>query len=262
MMSISTPPVWNPAQYLSFSDYRLRPALDLISQISAASPQTIYDLGCGAGNVTRILQQRWAGTKLFGIDSSADMLTVARNKSEGIEFLQEDLLGWSPAESADILFSNAALHWVDDHEALFPRLISWLKPQGILAIQMPRNHNAPSHTLIAESAAAGPWRAKLFPLPVPKPVRAPDYYYSLLAPLLGGLQIWETEYLQVLDGENPVVEWTKGTTLIPILNRLDESERKAFIDDYTSRIKQAYPQQANGRTLFPFRRIFMIGKVS
>ncbi|HSB45940.1 MAG TPA: methyltransferase domain-containing protein [Nitrospira sp.] len=258
-MSNASVPVWNPSQYLGFADYRLRPAIDLISQMSVERPGTIYDLGCGAGNVTKVLQERWPLARIFGVDNSAEMLKVARAKVVGVEFLDKDLFNWAPPEPADILFSNAALHWLGDHETLFPRLVSWLKPGGTLAIQMPRNHMAPSHTLISDSAGAGPWREKLTPIPGPRNVGAPEDYYSLLAPLLGGLRIWETEYLQVLTGENPVVEWTKGTTLVPILSLLDEPDRSAFLADYSARIRRAYPPCADGKTLFPFRRLFIVG---
>jgi trans-aconitate 2-methyltransferase len=249
---------WDPAQYLKFAGPRLRPAIDLLQRIDAESPGTVYDLGAGAGNVTRLIAARWPAARIVGIDGSAEMLAKAAAENPQIKWQQADLAIWQPERPADVIYSNAALHWLDDHNRLFPSLFAGLAPKGVLAVQIPRNFGAPSHTLITETARNGPWRQRLEPLLRPAPVAEPEFYYDLLAPLAASLDIWETEYLQVLDGENPVKEWTKGTWLTPLLAALDEPERSAFETAYGERVAAAYPPRGDGKTLFPFRRMFLI----
>lgn len=249
---------WNPEQYLKFAEPRLRPAVDLLSRIDAAQPARVFDLGCGAGNVTRLLKQRWPDAELTGVDDSETMLSRAAHSVAGVNWVRQSLAEWQPEHRADVIYSNAALHWLPDHRALFTRLVSHLAPGGVLAVQMPRNFAAPSHTLIAETVLAGPWRARLEPLLRPAPVAAPDVYYDWLAGLVTHLDIWESEYLQVLDGIDPVKEWTKGTWLKQYLDALDVQDATAFEADYAARVRVAYPTRADGKTLFPFRRLFIV----
>jgi trans-aconitate 2-methyltransferase len=260
---------WDPAQYLKFAGPRLRPALDLLQRIDAEAPSSVYDLGAGAGNVTRLIAARWPEARVIGIDSSREMLAKAAAETLGgaasgghpaarISWQQADLATWRPDRPADIIYSNAALHWLDGHDRLLPGLVAGLAPKGVLALQMPRNFAAPSHTLITETALDGPWRPVLEPLLRPAPVAEPEFYYDLLAPTAASLDIWETEYLQVLDGANPVKEWTKGTWLLPLLAALDEPERSHFEAAYAKRVAAAYPPRSDGKTLFPFRRMFLI----
>jgi trans-aconitate 2-methyltransferase len=249
---------WDPAQYLKFAGPRLRPALDLLQRIDAEAPATVYDLGAGAGNVTRLIAARWPDARIVGVDSSAEMLAKAAAENPTIEWQRADLLTWRPERPADVIYSNAALHWLPEHPRLLASLIGALAPNGVLAVQMPRNFGAPSHTSITETALGGPWRPVLEPLLNPSPVSPPECYYDLLAPLAAGLDIWETEYLQVLEGANPVKEWTKGTWLGPLLAALDEPERSRFEAAYGERVAAAYPPRGDGKTLFPFRRMFLI----
>jgi len=255
---------WDPNQYLKFADHRLRPALDLLQRIPAAEPGHVVDLGCGAGNVAKLLAERWPEARVTGIDSSMPMLEKARAAAPNIAFIQAEMDTWRPSAPVGVLYSNAALHWLDGHETLFPRLMQQVAPGGALAVQMPRNHRAPSHTSMAEAVEAGPWRAKLAGVRSIRAVHDPDAYYRILAPHAARLDIWECEYLQVLartrDGENPVVEWTKGTALRPYLDALDDSGRKGFLAAYTERIAKAYAPQPDGSTLFPFRRIFIVAE--
>lgn len=250
--------VWNPNQYLKFAEPRLRPALDLLARVSAESPARVYDLGCGAGNITRLLAQRWPSAAITGVDDSAEMLARAASESSDVAWVQHDAATWSPDRSADVLFSNATLHWLPHHEQVFPRLICHLSPGGTLAVQMPRNFSAPSHTAIAATVRDGPWREKLEPLLVSSPVADPSFYYSLLVRHAAELDIWETEYLHVLDGDDPVKEWTKGTWLKRFLDALEEPQRSQFEATYAERVRAAYPKQDNGKTLFPFRRLFIV----
>lgn len=251
---------WDPAQYLRFADLRRRPALELMVRVPLAEATTIYDLGCGTGNITKILAERWPQATVVGVDSSAEMLAEAGKPTGRLRFEQADLARWQATAPADLIFSNAALHWLDDHPVLFPGLVKSLKPGGWLAVQMPRNHGAASHTAMIAAAEAGPWAGRLKPVLRPNPVAVPAVYYDLLAPHADSIDIWETEYLQILDGSNPVVEWTKGTALRPLLAALEEPERSGFHAAYAERILAAYPPQADGRTLFPFRRLFLLAR--
>jgi trans-aconitate 2-methyltransferase len=249
---------WDPAQYLKFAGPRLRPALDLLQRIDVAAPGAVYDLGAGAGNVTRLIAARWPEARIVGVDSSAEMLAKAAAENPRIEWQHADLATWRPDRPADLIYSNAALHWLDGHGKLLPGLFASLAPGGVLAVQMPRNFGARSHTSITETALSGPWRSSLEPLLRPSPVEEPAFYYDLLAPLAASLDIWETEYLQVLEGANPVKEWTKGTWLLPLLAALDEPERSRFEAAYGERVAAHYPPRGDGKTLFPFRRMFLI----
>jgi trans-aconitate 2-methyltransferase len=248
---------WNPQQYLAFEDQRLRPALDLLARIPLESPESIVDLGCGTGNVTALLKQRWPNADITGVDNSPEMLAKARN-IEGIRWAEADVASWSPLESVDLIFSNATLHWIADHSRLFPRLMEVLKPKGILAVQMPRNFDAPSHTLIRDIAASGPWQGSLQPVLGKAGVLSPADYYEILSPCEGSLELWETEYLHILEGENPVADWTRGTTLVPVLDALEEPQKAAFEAEYRARIRAAYPPRQDGKTLFPFKRLFLV----
>ncbi len=251
---------WDPAQYLKFTDHRLRPAIDLLSRIDLDRPAEVYDLGAGAGNVTRLIKERWPEARVTGVDDSPAMLAKAAATAPTITWRQADLGSWRAPRPADLIYSNAALHWLEGHERLFPKLLAGLAPAGVLAVQMPRNFGAPSHTAISEAARGGPWRARLESLLRPAPVADPDFYYGVLAPHVAALDIWETEYLQVLDGANPVKEWTKGTWLRPLLDALEEPERGRFEASYAALVAQAYPPRADGRTLFPFRRMFIVAR--
>jgi trans-aconitate 2-methyltransferase len=251
---------WDPAQYLKFAGERMRPAVDLLARVAAPAPQTVVDLGCGAGTLTSLFEARWPQARLIGVDSSPEMLARARAEHARAEFAQADIGAWRPPEPVDVLYSNAALHWLDGHERLFPALLDAVKPGGWLAVQMPRNFGAPSHTAIADTVEQGPWRARLEPFLRREPVAAPGAYWRLLSVRCAQLDIWETEYLQVLSGENPVAEFTKGTWLKQFLDCLQGAERAAFEAEYRKRVLAWYPPQPGGRTLFPFRRLFLVAR--
>src|SRR5579863_8399159 len=249
---------WDPAQYLKFAGPRLRPALDLLQRIDKEAPETVYDLGAGAGNVTRLIAARWPAARIVGVDSSAEMLRKAAAENPGILWQEADLATWRPDRPADVIYSNAALHWIEDHAPLFVALFDSLAAGGVFAVQIPRNFGAPSHTSMGEAARAGPWRATLEPLLRPAPVAEPAVYFDLLTPHAATLDMWETEYLQVLDGEHAVKEYTKSTWLSPLLAALDEPMRGQFEDTYTKLVDAYYPRRPDGKTLFPFRRMFIV----
>ena len=258
----SVSPSWDAAQYLRFAGERMRPALDLLNRIpDEIAPRRIVDLGCGTGEITLALKQRWPDAEVTGLDSSAAMLEKARRLGGALSFLQADIADWVPPAPHGLIFSNAALQWLDGHEALFPRLLAALGAGGVLAVQMPRNYAAPSHCLMRETAAEAPWGGRLTPLLRTEPVLPPERYYGLLSALAAEVDLWESEYLHVLEGETPVLEWVKGTGLRPLLDALtDPAERAEFIARYQERLAEAYPRRPDGKTLFPFRRLFLIAR--
>lgn len=251
---------WDPAHYLAFADQRLRPAVELLARVPAASPRRVVDLGCGAGNVTALLRERWPDAEVEGIDRSPEMLTRARTDHPELRFSLADIGTWAAKETVDVVYSNAALHWLDDHDRLLPRLLGQVSPGGFLAVQMPRNHAEPSHAIAVELAEDGPWAARTAGTLRVSPVAEPRVYVDLLAPLSDVIDVWETTYWQVLEGEDPVAAWTSGTFLTGLLDRLGPSEREAFLEAYRGRLRGAYPPRPDGTTLFPFRRLFLVAR--
>lgn len=258
---------WDPVQYLRFGNQRLRPALDLLARVPLSAPEEVIDLGCGAGNVTQALRRRWPAlsTRLTGIDSSPEMLARARAEEPSASWLLADIARWQPPAPVDLIFSNAALHWLPDHAALIPRLMGLLKPGGVLALQMPNQTGAASHQCIAESIAAlsldAAVKADLRARQV-APLARPQDYYEWVAPQAGSVDQWETVYTHVLEaapaGSSAVAEWTRSTSLQPVLAALPEALRAGFWQDYCRRVGAAYPMRADDTTLFPFRRFFMV----
>ncbi len=214
--------------------------------------------GCGAGELTRAIADRWPAARVTGLDSSPEMLARAYDQAlpNRLDFVEGDIEAY--ADPVDLIFANAALQWVDDHPALFPRLVALVNPGGVLAVQMPFSHVLPSHELLEETVRGGPWAAKLahwhrFA------VQPLAWYVELLLGFGLGFEVdaWETTYYFVLPGEDPVLEWVKGTSLQPILTLLDEGERDAFTSIYGAKLRAAYPRTQAG-TVYPFRRVFFV----
>jgi trans-aconitate 2-methyltransferase len=249
---------WHPERYLAFDDHRTRPAAELLARVPLRAPARVVDLGCGPGNSTALLAARWQGAKITGIDSAPSMLARARASGIRAEWLEADIADWAPNAPVDLLFSNAALQWLSDHEKLLPRLLACVRPGGFLAIQMPRNFQAPSHVSLRELAAEEPWAEQLRGKLRAEPVAAPEWYYDLLAPHAAALDIWQADYLQVLEGDDPVLRWTESTALRPVTLALDQADGEAFKAAYAARLRAAYPRRPDGRTLFPFQRLFMV----
>jgi len=247
---------WDPGQYLRFDDLRSRPALDLINRIPDIEPADVWDLGCGTGEITISLARRWPGAVIHGLDSSAEMLDQARKRG-GVDWVQGDIENWSPNRAPDVLFSNAALHWVGDHHTLFPRLGESVAPGGILAVQMPRNHDQPSHQILYGLARSTRWADRVGHLVEETPVATPATYHSLLSSTTTTIDIWETIYQQVLQGPDAVAEWTKGSVMRPYLTELG-AEADGFFDEYAASLRHHYPPRGDGTTLFAFRRIFIV----
>ncbi len=202
--------VWDPAQYLRFAGERLRPALDLLAQVPLDEPARVVDLGCGAGNVTAILRQRFPAAEVVGVDGSVTMLEKARATVPQCRFEQVDFFQWQPATPLDLIYSNAALHWVDRHPTLFPRLLSFLAPGGVLAVQMPAMHDTPLRRIPYDLATREPWAEYLSSVTSAPAILSPAEYWDMLRPHVAALDMWQTTYMHTLSGEDAVMEWASG----------------------------------------------------
>ena len=250
---------WNPETYLTFADQRTRPAAELLARVRAEQPARVIDLGCGPGNSTGLLAARWPKAQLEGLDSSAAMLAAARASGVPAAWVEADLASWTASSSYDVIFSNATLQWLPGQESLLPRLMGFVKAGGIFAFQVPVNFDAPSHRLMRETAQEPRWREKLSAVREIQRGHA-QTYYDILKPHAASLDIWQTEYLQQLEGEDAVYRWVSGTGLRPFLDALEGEERDAFIALYKSKLNAAYPRRADGTTLFPFQRLFVVAQ--
>ena len=248
---------WDPAQYLRYDNERSQPTRDLIAALSNFNPTEIVDLGCGTGNSTALLAHRWPDASLIGVDGSTEMLDQADQSGLHAVWQEADIATWQPASPVDLIFSNAALHWLDDHDVVFRQLVAGLCPDGMLAVQMPYNFSQPSHTLISEIATEPRWVERLSNVIRPSPVSTPETYLQMLEPLISAVRVWTTTYLHVLHGEHPVARWTGGATLRPVITAL-EDDADEFIADYQTRLERAYPRRADGTTVLPFTRMFIL----
>lgn len=249
---------WDAGRYLRFAGERTQPAIDLVARIDLEAPRRVVDLGCGPGNSTAILKAHWPDSELTGIDTSADMLAEARRTHGGITFEQGDIAAWRPAARYDLVFSNAAVQWVGDHERLIPRLLATVAAGGRLAVQMPRNHDFATHALMRRVAAEGPWRDRLEGARDPSPVKPPEFYYDLLAPHCERMVLWETNYIQVMPGVAAIIDWLRGTGLGPFLARLNPAEQPDFLARYETLLAGAFPPRSDGKVLLPYPRLFFI----
>jgi trans-aconitate 2-methyltransferase len=261
---------WDPGQYLRYAAHRTRPFLDLLARIPDL-PGTfplIADIGCGAGNLTALLADRWRDARVTGYDNSPEMLQAARphagpTPSGGrLDFAPADAAHWTPDEDHDLIVSNAALQWLPGHCARFPHWTARLTPGGTLAFQVPGNFSAPSHTLLAELCASSRWRPRLAQHAdrrAASPVLDPGAYAERLTALGCHVDAWETTYVQFLRGDDPVLDWTRGTALRPALTALadDPEAADAFLAEYRDLLRTAYPPGPHG-TIFPFRRVFVV----
>lgn len=252
---------WSAKQYVKFEDERTRPARDLLAAVPTRDPRRVVDLGCGPGNTTELLLQAFPKAEIIGLDSSPDMVTNARARLRGISFEVADLTTWrpDPAAPVDIVYSNAVLQWVPGHETILPRLLGLLPEGGSLAIQMPDNLDEPSHVAMREAARQGPWAARLAAADGARtPLAPPAWYYGLLKPHAGRVDVWRTVYHHPLDGVDGIVEWFKGSGLRPYLAALDPAEREAYLAAYRTLIAPHYPAAADGKVLLAFPRLFIV----
>jgi trans-aconitate 2-methyltransferase len=250
---------WNPDLYLRYAAYRARPAEDLLPRLNLKVHGDVYDLGCGPGNLTKTIKDKWPTRRVVGVDSSRSMLASAREKfPTGIEWQQADIATWSAPKPAALVFANASLHWVNGHETLFPRLFQQVTPGGVFAIQVPESGAQPYHQCIETLAASDKWRARFAGIHPHGDPLSPRAYYDLLKPFAADLDIWETEYHHILEGENPVTEWISSTGLVPFLSVLSEAEKPEYLADYSALAAKAYPRQGDGKVLFTMRRLFIV----
>lgn len=254
--------MWDPDRYLTYAAHRGRPFVDLLAQVHADEPAEVVDLGCGPGNLTATLAERWPQAHITGVDSSAEMIEKA-TEHPGIDWVCADLRAWAPTAPVDVLVSNATLQWLPDHLEQISRLAGLLAPGGWFAFQVPGNFGEPSHTLLHEAANSPRWRDRLGQLMRPGSHEPADYLDALTDAGMLAVDVWETTYLQILTGgEDAVLHWVTGTALRPILAALDDDDRDAFLAPYAAALREAYPQRADGSVLLPFRRIFAVARRS
>jgi trans-aconitate 2-methyltransferase len=252
---------WDPRQYQRFADQRLRPARDLLAQVSLCEAREVVDLGCGTGNVTALLKKRWPQARITGIDQSPEMLARAKSADPDIDWVRLDIAAWHPAQPVDLIYSNAALQWLPDHRSLLPRLLGQLNAGGVLALQMPQTGHGHWRQILRAAVEDRPWAHELRHLAGPGHVLTPADYHRILARPARTLEIWESEFLHRLEGRDPVAEWTKGAALRPLLAALSPEEGQVFFEYYRKLIAAAYPPESDGATLLPFRRLFIVAAI-
>ncbi|MFF5989489.1 trans-aconitate 2-methyltransferase [Prauserella flavalba] len=253
--------MWDPAKYLDYGDLRARPFFELVARVEAEAPRRVVDLGCGPGNLTATLARRWPAAVVEAIDSSPEMVAAAREA--GVAAREGDVTEWTPAPDTDVVVTNAVLHWVPGHRELLRRWVAELPPGAWLAMQVPGNMNAPSHTLTRRLAASPEWAERLegVVLREDDAVDTPRQYADLFADLGCAVDAWETTYNQRLTGENAVLEWISGTALRPVRAALPDADWEAFRAQLATLLDEAYPPRADGTTWFPFRRVFAVARV-
>jgi trans-aconitate 2-methyltransferase len=251
---------WSPAQYTKFERERNRPVLDLLAQIPNTAVSRAVDIGCGPGNSTELLRARFPGAVVSGMDSSAEMIEAARKRLPEVPFEVDDISSWQNPGPFDVIFSNAVLQWVPDHQSLLTALIAKLAPRGSLAVQIPDNLAEPSHRLMREIATDGPWAGKLAGAAESHAHRhGAEWYYRILKDLGTEVNLWRTTYYHPLDGgANAIVEWFKSTGLRPFLAPLAEVEQTEFLARYEAAVAKAYLALPDGTILLPFPRLFFI----
>jgi trans-aconitate 2-methyltransferase len=250
---------WSAATYLRFEDERTRPAADLLARVPLEAVSLAVDLGCGPGNSTELIARRFPEAKLVGVDSSPDMLKAAQKRLPDADFVEADLTDWWPDRTPDLIFANAVLQWLPDHETLFPRLMRLVAPGGALAVQMPDNLSEPSHAVMAEVARDGRWAERIASAGASRTeILSGEAYFDLLAPHAAGVDVWRTAYLHPLDGAEAIASWLKATGLRPYLDPLAEDERKAFLALYVERLRAFYPERGAGKVLLRFPRLFLV----
>ncbi|HEX3898779.1 MAG TPA: methyltransferase domain-containing protein [Mycobacteriales bacterium] len=266
MATARSAPGWDPGQYLRYADERSRPFVDLMARVHVESPQLVVDLGCGPGTLTRTLAERWPAAQVIGVDSSSEMIEAAAAPSElsdRLMYVCADLRDWQPESAPDVVVSNAAFHWIPDHLGLIGQIAGWVRPGGAFAMQVPANFDAASHTVIHDVSDSPRWRERLAGARSDDAgVAEPAQYLAALN--AAGLEpdVWQTTYFHVLHGEDPVLNWIKGTALRPALTALAEADdagaTEVFLAECGTALREAYPVSAAG-TVFPFRRTFAVG---
>ena len=252
---------WNADLYLRFADERTRPAAELLARVPLETVAHAVDLGCGPGNSTELIARRYPEARIAGLDTSPDMLEKARARLPEVTFTLGNLARFTAEPPADLVFANAVLQWLPDHETLLPRLMENLTPGGVLAVQMPDNLAEPSHRLMRDVAARPEFTGRIGDAEKVRPRILPvETYYDLLAPLSASIDIWRTTYVHVLPDAPAIVDWVRATGLRPFLEPLDEAGRADYLRAYTREIASAYPSRVDGKVLLPFPRLFIVAR--
>ncbi|MDM0012686.1 trans-aconitate 2-methyltransferase [Variovorax sp. J22P168] len=256
---------WNPALYSRFEDQRTRPARDLLARVPLAAASRVIDLGCGPGNSTELLVQRFPAADVVGTDNSEPMLESARQRLPQARFEFGDIGTWAPdaarGNAPDLIYANASLQWVPDHEALIPRLFAALAPGGVLAVQMPDNRQEPTHRLMREVAGEAPWAQAIGnPERLRTELLGIEGYYDLLAAEAATVDVWRTAYQHPMASAAAIVEWVSGTGLKPFVDPLPGELRTSYLAEYERRIALAYPARADGQLLLAFPRMFIVAQ--
>jgi trans-aconitate 2-methyltransferase len=252
-------PTWDSGLYGKFTDQRTRPAADLAARVARDAPARVVDLGCGPGNSTAVLAERWPRAELTGIDNSAAMLATARAAYPAGHWIEADIATWISGRPFDVVFSNAALQWVPDHATIFPRLLDQVAPGGALAVQVPANYDASPHRAMRDIVQSSAWRGRFTSAAREWHVHPAEFYYDVLAPHVREIEIWTTEYVHLLANVDAIVEWYRGTGLRPWLDALaSESDRERFVAEFRSAIAPEFQPRPDGRVLFPFKRLFLV----
>jgi len=251
---------WSAKQYVTFEDERTRPVRDLLSALPDIDAGAVIDLGCGPGNSTELLAARFPHAEVRGLDSSPDMIAAARRRLPQVQFTVGGIGEWRDDRPFDVILANAVLHWVPSHATLLPGLVARLAPHGALAIQMPDNLDDPAHRLMREIAADGPWALALAQAASSRaPLGSAGWYYELLQSHCSKVDTWRTTYYHALPGgAGAIVEWFKGSGLLPFLEPLDPASRTAYLARYTAAVARAYPALPDGSVLLPFPRLFVV----
>ncbi len=250
---------WNPALYTRFETQRTQPARDLLARVELTSPRFVVDLGCGPGNSTELLAQRFPGADIIGVDTSDAMLVNARERLPACQFEHGDIGTWTPKTPPDLIYANAALQWVPDHATLIPRLFGLLAPGGVLAVQVPDNRDEPSHRLMRDVARAGPWASAMGAAGERLGVLPPAEYYDMLVQMGGEAEVWRTVYHHPMGSPADIVEWVRATGLQPFLRALPDEHRPAYLQQYEAALAENYPVRADGKRLLLFPRLFFVG---
>jgi trans-aconitate 2-methyltransferase len=254
--------MWDPGQYLRYAGERARPFFDLLTRVGADEPGYVADLGCGPGNLTAVLADRWPAAEVVGVDNSPEMIDAARavaRDRDRLSFMLADIRDWRPDRKADVLLSNAVLQWVPGHLDLVRQWPGLLAPGGWLAFQLPGNFDQPTHAILLDLVRSARWAPLLGGVALNRQAGSPGEYLDLLADAGCSVDAWETTYLHVLYGPDPVVEWYRGTGLRPVLAALEPSQAERFVAEYAERVAEAYPPAPYG-TVLPFRRVFVVAQ--
>jgi trans-aconitate 2-methyltransferase len=254
---------WNPQQYLKFRNERTQPSIDLALRISLLNPETIIDIGCGPGNSTQVLHNRWPLADIIGIDNSKKMIEKAGADYPDQKWEIMDAMNLNPNQIYDIVFSNATLQWIPGHETLIPRLFSLVKQNGVLAVQMPANNEAPFYRIMIETGKSDKWSRFTTGSEEQLTFHPPEYYYNILSSLTRSIDLWVTTYYHIMQSHRDITEWHKSTGMKPYLESLpDDRHRAEFEAEIINKCEEAYPVQKDGKVLYLFKRVFFIaGKV-